>query len=252
MGTALRILRTLLGALLLAAPVTAQAPAEVTIYDYHLKPPFLLDAEARQGLDVDIADWLNRKAGPFRFKVAFVPRNRLNAMIEAGRLDGPIIGVDQLWFHDTHAGIYLWSPAYMRDADVVVSPKARPVAYTGPDSLRGLRVGFPSGFYYFGISELADKGLLSREESSTEESNLQKLEVGRIDTTIVSRSTLAYLARTHPGWAGAFFVAREPEESFQRHFLVPKSLPAVHAWLNKILRGLDKDPEWTAMLARYH
>ena len=243
------LLAALAGAARAAAPAP---PAEVLVYDYHLKPPFLLDAEAREGLDVDIAAWLNRKAGPFRFKVVHMPRNRLNAMIEAGRLDGLIIGVDQLWFHDTPGQAYLWSPPYMRDADVVVSPRDRPVAYAGPDSLRGLRIGFPTGFYYLGISELADRGLLAREESATEESNLQKLELGRIDATIVSRSTLDYLRRSHSGWARTFFVAREPEESFQRRFLIPRSRPEVHAWLGKVLRGLEKDPQWLAVLGRYH
>jgi len=252
-----RLSRLMLPLAFLAASWAALAnppdvPVEIQIYDYHLKPPFLLDAEAGQGLDVDIAAWLNRKPGPFRFKVVYMPRNRLNAMIEAGHLDGLIIGVDTLWFHDTPEQAFLWSPPYMRDADVVVSPRDRPVAYAGPDSLRGLRIGFPSGFYYFGISELADRGLLAREDSTTEESNLQKLELGRIDATIVSRSTLDYLCRTHSGWARGFFVAREPEEAFQRRFLVPRSLPKVHAWLGKVLHGLEKDPQWRTVLGRYH
>lgn len=224
---------------------------EVIIYDYHLKPPFILDAENGKGLDFDIAEYLNSKQHRFHFRTVYVPRNRINARIATGKLDGLIIGVNELWFHDPTRVRFLWSPSYLPDEDVVVSLKSRPVEYTEPNSLRGLTVGFPQGYYYYGLSELADANKLNREYAPSEESNLSKLVARRINVTVVSRSTYNYLLKIHPEWRNVFYVSTVPEERFDRHLLIPLHWGEVQIVLSRILPQVSHDPAWQKILARY-
>lgn len=240
-------------ACLIALPVPGRAAAaqEVPVYDYHLKPPFLLDTDATRGLDADLVAYLNRKGGPFRFVLHYVPRNRLNRMIEHKLLDGLVVGVNPVWFGDRDEQRYFWSPSYLTDEDIVVSRKAQPVEYRKPESLLGLRVGLPAGFYYAGISELAAAGKLVREDGRNEETNLRKLAAGRLDVTIVSRSTYTYLLARYPEWREELFVAAHPEDRFERRFLIPRSMGRVHAHLQKVLMDVGRDPEWQRILGRY-
>lgn len=246
------IARTLTWLAVLLGLTGAALARDIIIYDYHLKPPFIVNAKAEQGLDFDIANYLNRKQSKFHFRTVFMPRNRLNAMIAASKLDGLIIGVNELWFHDPKRTRFLWSPPYMPDQDIVVSLKTKPVDYTGPESLTGLTVGFPQGYYYYGLSELADANKLKREYGLSEESNLGMLALRRFDVTVVSRSTYQYLLKVNPRWRTLFFVAKTPEERFERHFLIPKQMRDVQLELNRILRQLPHDRDWHEILQKYH
>lgn len=240
-------------ACLIALPVPGRAASvrEVPVYDYHLKPPFLFTADATRGLDADLIAYLNRKGGPFRFVLRYVPRNRLNRMIEYKLLDGLIIGVNPVWFRDRDEQHYFWSPSYLADEDIVISRKTQPVKYRKPESLLGLRVGFPAGFYYAGISELAAAGKLVSEDGQSEETNLRKLAAGRLDATIVSRSTYTYLLTMYPEWRKQLFAAAYPEERFERRFLIPRSMEHVHAHLRKVLTDVGRDAEWRRILEQY-
>jgi polar amino acid transport system substrate-binding protein len=224
---------------------------EVTVYDYHLKPPFILDVDKRLGLDFDITEYLNSKQQDFHFHTEFMPRNRINALLATGSLDGLVIGVDELWFHDQAKIRYLWSPSYLPDEDVVVSLKTRPISYSGPESLIGLNVGFPQGYYYFGITELAEANKLNRDYAPSEENNLKKLAAHRIDVTIVSRSTYNYLLKAHPEWRNVFSIASTPEERFERHFLIPTKMTGVHALLKRLIPQALQDPAWQRLFDKY-
>ena len=223
---------------------------DVLIYDYHLKPPFIVDVDRRTGLDFDIAAYLSARTG-YRFRLEYLPRNRLNRMIELNTLDGLMIGVNPAWFGDSKQTRFLWTQPYMQDDDLVISLHQGPIDYSGPASLKGLRVGFPEGYYYTGISELADSGELMRDNAPTEEQNLLKLLAKHIDVTIVSRSTYDYLLRQHQDWANRFFVADQPEEHYDRRLLVPRQLADVHRKLQAVLDKLPRDPAWKTLVERY-
>lgn len=223
---------------------------DIVIYDYHLKPPFIVDVDKRQGLDFDIAAYLSARTG-YHFRLEYLPRNRLNRMIDLNTLDGLVIGANPAWFGDAKQTRFLWSQPYLQDDDLVISLRQGPIDYSGPDSLRGLRVGFPEGYYYTGISELADAGALMRDNAPTEEQNLLKLLAKHIDVTIVSRSTYDYLLRQHPDWTNRFFVAAQPEEHYDRRLLVPRSLAEAHRKLQAVLEKLPRDPAWKKLVERY-
>ncbi|MBH9551502.1 substrate-binding periplasmic protein [Inhella gelatinilytica] len=241
--------RTCLGSLSLLgwAPLTASAAEDTVLYSYHLKPPYL-DLTRKEGLYYELADLLSLRVPGLRCRVEYLPRRRLEADLVAGRLRGAILGVHPTWFRDAERSRYLWTPPVMRDADVVVSRHDHPVAYTGPDSLVGVRMALPRGYYYAGIEELVQAGRIPREESESDETALMMLSLGRADATVITRRTLYTLLARRPGLRGRFHVAPKPHDEYERHILVPHDQPALHKQLSEGVALLARDPAWQGRL----
>ena len=87
-------------ALLMCAALFAisrvSAEPVIYLYTYHNKPPFIVDLEAKTGLDYDLAAYLSKRDPVNNYRTAYVPRRRLDRMIETGELDGVVIGVNPL------------------------------------------------------------------------------------------------------------------------------------------------------------
>lgn len=248
------ILRTVLLLLLvlLSAPpaLAVGSTGAVVLYAYHLKPPFITDLEHRQGLYFDFADYANRKLGRPALRLEYEPRRRLERHVFSPDFDGAVIGVSPIWFKDKDESRFLWTPPLMHDRDEVVSRRRQPVEYTGPRSLDGKIFGAASGYYYFGVDELVKKGKIRREDTVSEQQNLHKLLLGRLDFAIVSRSTFDYLMR-QPGQAGRFYLSPKPHDDYERRILIAPNRPELLTELTPLMEAMPGDPEWQAILARY-
>ncbi len=238
------------GAETVTATTDRALPAPVTIYGYHLKPPFIIDATARRGLYFDFADYANRKLGRELFRTEYMPRKRLEQMLLQTDWRAVVIGVNPVWFKDINETRFLWTDALMQDRDEILSSPQRPVEFNGPASVSGLLFGGVSGHYYFGLDEAVSGGQLLRDDSSSELQNLQRLHRGRIDFTIISRSTYDYFLG-HLSNGEAFFISSRPHDVFARRFLVTPAARDVHPLLQQLVHGLAADPEWQAMLEKY-
>jgi polar amino acid transport system substrate-binding protein len=246
----MKVLRLILLALFLLAPATA-AGAEIILYAYHLKPPYLVDREKQTGLYYDLARYLNDRIASHTFKTVYLPRRRLEHDLEVGRLHGLVVGVNPAWFKDETRARHLWTPPFLRDEDVVVSQAEQVVEYEGPESLVGRTVGLSMGYYYFGIDELVRGGRIQRDDAVNEESSLDKLARRRIDAAVVTQRTLDYLLRQRPEWKGKFHVARKPHDQFDRMILVPKEFAYLLPDLNAALGPIGHDPAWLKFLRQY-
>ncbi len=244
----------LLGILLFCAACMAQARTLenpiVNVYAYHLKPPFIVDLQQRQGLYYDFSDYLNSKGERYRFQTLFLPRNRLEHALAAQQLDGVVIGVTPPWFHDPAERKYLWTPSLFHDQDEIVSLASRPFDYRGPESLYGRSLAGVLGFSYAGIDAGVRAGKIFRSNTAGEREVLQMILKGRVDVGIVSRSTLDYLMAVEPR-LGDLHVSATPHDIFERRILVPRDKAAVHAYLLPIIEQMHSDPAWLAILKQY-
>jgi len=237
--------------LLATLPVGVQAatPGEsVRLFAYHLKPPFLNNLATRDGLYFDFAELLSLRAPGLRFHTEYLPRRRLDQELAAGRLDGLVLGVHPTWFRDHERKLYLWSPPFMRDADVVVSRHEKPITYSGPESLIGMHLALPRGYYYLGVDELVRSGAIHRVDSESEETALMMMSLGRADASIITRRTLYALLAKRPGLRGKFHVAAQAHDEFDRHILVPRELAALHKPVSDAGALLVRDPAWQTRL----
>jgi len=224
--------------------------SDVTLYAYHLKPPYIIDREHEVGLYYDVARYLSSHVPGHSFRTVYLPRRRLENDLELGRLNGLVIGVNPAWFKDEHRTRYLWSPPILHDTDIVVSRAGRPVRYEGPESLIDQHVGLSFGYYYFGIDPLVRAGRIQRDDAINEEASLDKLWRQRVDATVVTRRTYDFLLRQRPEWQGQFFVARKPHDDFDRMILIPREFAGLANDLATAVAAMAHDAEWQRVVLR--
>ncbi|WP_210398228.1 hypothetical protein [Motiliproteus sediminis] len=219
--------------LLLLSPLARAEAETIQLLSYHDHPPFVTGPG--QGLTYDIAEQLNAIAvGEFHFDVTLVPRSRLNLMLKdwiAGKCPNShcnsswvVPWVNPKWgFIKGDSDNYLWQPL-LEDANLMISNASRPLAYQSPESLRGLTLGGMRGHKYLGIDDLVNAGAITRIDGNHERDNLLKLIHGRIDVTLLPRSTTDYfLTRDQyvSQHANELYVAKLPHQSYTRFAMIP-------------------------------
>jgi ABC-type amino acid transport substrate-binding protein len=230
--------------------VVLPAGAEtVSIYTYHNHPPFILDGE--KGLSHEFIDFLSKKSrGNPTFRIEIVPRARLDKVVAAPDFNGAVLWVNPAWFRDKDRTTYLWSARILDDANVILSNMSNKLEYTDPSSLKGKRFGGILGHSYADIDDLVREGAIKREDASSERSNLRKIEAGRIDATLLPRSTANYLLH-EMGLTGKIYVAPTVHSVYTRHVLISKKNPALYKFINDAISEMAKDGVWQSALARY-
>ena len=228
---------------------SAFAAGAVTIYTYHNHPPFVL--EAGKGLSYDLADVLTRKSkGAATFKIEVVTRAQLDKLLATPDFSGVVAWVSPEWVKDKDKTTYLWTAGVMDDANVILSSAKAKVDYKDPASLKGKQFGGIAGHKYAGIDDLVAAGAVKREDAEKERNNLRKLEAGRIDATLLPRSTANYLLKEME-LVSKLYIAPTPQSSYTRQILVPKRSPELQKLLNEALADMGKDGGWQATLTSY-
>lgn len=222
----------------------------IYLYTYHNKPPFIVDLDAKTGLYYDLAAHLSERDPDNNYRTAYVPRRRLDRMIETETLDGVIVGVSPVWFDDREEKTFLWFPSIYDDSDEFVSLKTSPLNYSGLASLTGKRFATVAGYYYFGVTEAAARGDIDPIETIGERQVLELVALGRADFGIVSRSVLTYLT-AHEALSDVFHLSEQPHDVFERRAFTLLQHKHIHNVLAPLLTELENDIEWQEQLKRY-
>jgi polar amino acid transport system substrate-binding protein len=106
------------------------------------------------------------------------------------------------------------------------------------------------GHKYAGIDDLVTAGDIKREDADKERSNLRKLEAGRIDATLLPRTTANYLI-DEMNLKGKLYVAPTPHSSYTRHVMISKKHPEIQKLVNETIADMSKDAGWQTTLAKY-
>lgn len=223
----------------------------IKVYTYHLKPPFVVREATQEGLYFDALNYFNKHNSEYQFELHYLPRRRLDLMVNSNSLDGLVIGVSPIWFGDKQETKYLWTTSLINDVDEVISSATHPFEFTTLESLKGMRVGLVLGYYYFGVSEMAQKGQLIRDDASSEDHNFKKLLADRIDVAIISRSNHDFVMKRNPEFVGKFHISKKPHDQYERRIMLPLKYVKVQQILNQILAQQHRDPAWKAVLAKY-
>lgn len=207
---------------------------KVVLYVYHLKAPYILDVTEQTGLYFDVSDIFNRYQDQVTFSTYFLPRKRLDKLVEAGQLDGLVLGVNPLWFNDSQKEKFIWSESIFEDVDDFVSFHKQPFEFENTSSLENKSLGGILGYHYFGIEELVEQGKLTRVNTTEEHHLLDMLIKQRLDVAIVSRSTREYLEHKND-WNGLFHVSDVPHDRYTRHIMGTKSQQEVMGMVKRLL-----------------
>lgn len=236
----------------------------IDIYTYHDKPPYytlsppssksfrrqnLRDPEqAAQGLYPLFIDLVNRAQQHYHLTLKHLPRKRIQLQLQQNALIGAVIGVNPIWFKDQKRVRYLWSPAFMLDQDIIVVRNESTLDYKSLTDLVGVTFALPRGYYFYGITELAQKGDLSIIETSSDLQNLKLVQYGRADATITSKPTMSYFQQSLFQYH-QFRTLEKPHDRFSRHWMFPLAQAELFDQLSSAISEVTLSEQWKQALS---
>lgn len=245
-------MKTLLIRLLLLCTLLTGAGASAQVVNVYTSADFapLMLGDGR-GIYPDLIEHLNRhKPGGLTFKLSYVPRKRLQVLLEQNAIDGLVIGMMPEWFNDTAQKKYLWSAPFSTDGYVFVSHASKPLRPDTPAALVGATVGVTQGYVYPVVDSWLARSRMQRSEGVSDEKNLENLLEGRVDCVIVAASMARYFIKTHK-MAARLNVVPLAGPATERRFLAPPAQKAVFDTITPLVRKLQDDPDWQRAAARY-
>lgn len=236
----------ILCSLLLAAGVRAEV---VNVYTSANFAPLML-GDGR-GVYPDLVAYLNRKKpGGLTFRLLYMPRKRLQVKLEEGSLDGLVIGLMPEWLADREQKKYLWTVPFATDRFALVSLASKPINPENGKARVGRTIGITTGYVYPGLDDWFFRSGLQRSGGISDEKNIERLLLGRVDCVLVSQSMARYFIRTHK-LETTLRVYPMPGPNTERRFLVQRRQAAVYERLAPAVRKLRDDPEWRRAEAAY-
>jgi polar amino acid transport system substrate-binding protein len=237
---------SLLCALLLGAGARAEV---VNVYTSANFAPLML-GDGR-GIYPDLVAYLNRrKLDGLSFRLQFMPRKRLQVKLEDSSLDGIVIGMMPEWFDDIAQKKYLWTQPFAADRFALVAPQSSAINPELPATLAGKTVGVTLGYVYPGLDDWFVRARAQRSDGLSDEKNIEKLLLGRVDSVIVAESMARYFIRTHK-LGDKLRVKPMPGPGTERRFLVPHRQARTYAQIAPVIKALRDDPEWKRIVAGY-
>jgi polar amino acid transport system substrate-binding protein len=232
----------------LAAADDSPPPFVVAFGDYN-PPPYAMIAndELNGGIIYDIGKEFARRIGrPVRFDP--IPRARLVPMLMVGRID-MICGTNPVWMPELGAEA-TWSPPLFRENEMIVASFAETPLDLIP-ALTGKAVGLVLGERYGPAMEQAfASGVVRREDSGTDEMNLKKLELHRIDAVIAPEFFVRYYER-HGNPPAFVHFWQKPEESNDIYCLVGNKPELGAKTISAAFQSMVKDKFFDNNVAPY-
>ncbi|MDP5150793.1 transporter substrate-binding domain-containing protein [Rheinheimera baltica] len=227
----------------------AQQKQEVLLLTYHLKAPYIVDLGEQKGLYFDLANYMNQHSESYFFKTEFMPRKRINAILQRP-FPHVVIGVQPVWFKQ-FADKVSFTPAILQEDDVFISLKTNPVTNDDLESLKGKTFIGVQGYRYIMLEEAEQQGILTRVDTLQEDNVLDMLRLGRGDFTITSLSTLRYKF-SHGEDENTYFIAKLPHEHVKRRLMYSTSDKKLGKELSLIVAIMQKDAAWFEVMNQYN
>jgi polar amino acid transport system substrate-binding protein len=234
-------------------------PNKVKVYTYHDKPPYFMHSNknnqpvgtSEAGIFLDFVNYLNTQQNNNWYELHFMPRLRLENLLNDGELDGIIIGVNPLWFKDKEQKKFLWTSAIMNDRDIFLVNDESSINFNKPEEFIGLTFVLARGSYYKGITELAKQEKIKMSVTNSAQQNLDMLSHHRADVTIMSELTANYFFNNqYP--RDQFRILTTPHDIFERMILIPSSQKHLHQELSTIVKTAASDKAWQDKLEQWH
>ncbi|NRB42582.1 MAG: ABC transporter substrate-binding protein, partial [Pseudomonadales bacterium] len=177
-----------------------------------------------------------------------VKRPVLNALVEAGS-DYAILWANPIWFKARDDDLLASNP-FLWDADVWVSTAVKPIVYSEPENLVGLKIGARHGYFYKDIDKLVNLKKITRINQSSDYQNLQQLQAGNIDAFVMSRSSLHYWYASNVD-SNLLYIAQSPHDAFTRHVLVNQRNQPLLTVINPFIQQINQNKDWKSQLSQW-
>ncbi|ABL99218.1 ABC transporter substrate-binding protein [Shewanella amazonensis] len=235
---------TLLICLLLPLWGIAQEPKTLTLVATDL-PPFYAESLDHFGpVAVLVLEALQRRG--YQVELKFYPFIRATALIKAGKADA-IIG---LWYRAERESWAYYSRPLQGTEIVFMARKQDHIGYHQLSELQDKRIGISRG--YANPAAIASNKLHT-EEADSDETNLRKLLLGRVDLIVISRNVAQHLIAHSPAeYQGQFEFVGEPLAKEVFHLGVSKTREGNVQLLedfNQAIVSMEEDGSMAAILS---
>ena len=230
-----------LGALcLLSLFANLSLAKQVSVYSYHIDPPFYLEGQSVDLTRAFVAK-LNKWQDQHTFQLMVIDRPSLNQKLID---DEPylILWANPLWFKSKDPQVSATTNIFW-DADIWVSHKDNPIKYSEPTDLIGKRIGGRNGYFYKGVTPLIRSGKTSATLKNNDDLNYTQLIEGNIDAFVMSRSSYLYWKATNKD-TSKLVVSLSPHDAYKRHLLVSKDNQDLIPLLNDFIVSLKSNTKW--------
>lgn len=225
---------------------------EIPAFNTYNMAPFVTGADT--GLAADLVAYLNgRLNGLYRLNLLNVPRERLVKvhLNEPKLFSGVALFLAPQFVDDQEQRRFLWSLPLFDDWNVLafLGPKRREIQRL--QDLAGLRFGAVLGNRYAGLDEMAQAGLLTKENSTSALASLRKVCLARVDFTQMSRVMLNALAPDSGCGEQLAHSVLPQSSSFSRRILIGTGNPVLARRINEAIAAMPCDRQWQAVAAGY-
>lgn len=210
-------------------------------------PPFYADALPQQGGVAQVVKEAFKRQD-YNASVKFYPFARAALLVKTGQADG-IIG---LWYRKEREQWAHYSAPIQAVQIVFYKRKDNPLSFSRLSELKPFTIGIGRG--YANPPEIAAAGLTT-EEGNSDEINLKKLFLKRIDLVLIGHNLAQYLIKQHKGeYADIFEQVGDPIATEVFHLgisLAVSDQSTLSDEFNKGLESMRKDGRLANILRQY-
>lgn len=233
-------------AMLLSAATPAVEPLRIS-WGSHNAPPYALVADGKLvgGVIHDIGNALGKR---LQVPAVFVnvPRARYEEQLLSGAIDLVCITHPD-WVRQPAA--LAWSPPLFSESDIIVQP-AGTLPWASPEQLAGKRLGTILGFRYPALEAMFTAEKIRRDDASSLDSNLQRLQLGRVDAVVDANIPVYYwLIRNNQ--LGTLPVAGFTVSRHDVHCAISRQASVGHQRVVSVFTQLVADGTLNAIVSRY-
>lgn len=235
--------------LFLCSQTFAAEKPMISLYYYHNMQPYVFEDNLSDSLYGGYMAALAQQLPDYQFELVYLPRKRLDWMLDNQRLNGLVIGVNPIWMGDRDRTKYVWTSPLAIDRDIVVFTDDADCTYSGPASLFGKKVTFVDGYYLFGITEAIAEGKIAFTGTSTQLAVSRMVNSARANAGVMSEASLNYYRREGQ-LDSDFCVAETPQDEFTRHVMMTRLLDEkIHIALLEAHTRIVASAEWAALIS---
>lgn len=199
----------------------------VQVFTYHDKVPFIINSKHEEGLTYNLINLLNKYSKQFEYQLKIIPRKRI--LLQEKQV---IIWNNPSWVKIQSN--YHWTSPILKDSNVILFRKDRPLDYDSKDSLKGKSLACVNGYIYKNLQDYLDNKTIKRLDVKTELNVMQMVNLRRTDAGIMSESTYNYYKVADKSFAN---IGDSKKRSFEftRHVQVSKNQPRVYTDISDII-----------------
>lgn len=212
--------------------------AQLPVYIYQDKPPFIIDSKKQIGLAYDFVKMLN-EFSKTKYELQLLPRTRIDKIKSK-----IILFSNEVWLNDENKDNFFYSSPITEDQNLYISNKKRAIDIKKDKSLK---IAVIAANVYVIFKE----GSHQRIDVLKEEQVFDMVDRGRVDLGVISHSTLNYLLKKNKLPKDHFRIDRNSYIVYKRHLVYSKDLEKNYIEIEKILQNQNFKESLNQLLKKY-